>query len=414
MTDPLRLELNNSSLMFLSRVSEEFTKLTSLMDDGSDKSNSFVFCAIDSINVSLFAEKHMLDPTTMTKGFIEEQGARIGQKPFHFVDISKLHILSHTGKRVMTQLYAIEDIGLSHSAYETTVSPAVGDKAGVSGWSKVSLAIRMRSPLATAEHTYRFYQQLDAVLLEKEAGPRDSGGASAVETIQRQGNLGQRRGSASTLRRAGRGAVAADGGATDADGSRPADYVGSDLGPNLLYYLAAKKEGGSKSRELELNFLPRTEMKLEVRGLNVKTDSDTLALLSAVGNDYFPDDTNPPSAMHLTVIDTDVILVDKAILDEKSREHFRLRSAEDTATNYYKLDGVTMIRDGNRWAVSTGDAVKVDTNRGLKELKKDEQVSRLQSELESARELIAAQKLELQQAEATRASLLTALGEVQK
>lgn len=409
--DPLRLELNNSSLMFLTRVSEEFTKLTSLMDDGSDRGHSFTFLAIDAINVSLYAEKHMLDPTTMTARFIEEQSTRVGNKPFHYVDISKLHMLSHNGNRVATQLYAIEDIGISTNAYETAASPvSIDEKSGVGGWGKVSLALRMRTPLATAEHTYRFYQQLDAVLLEKEAGPRDGSGSTTVETIQRQGNLGERRGSSSALRRPG---PPSDGTNSMGDGGVGPDYIGSDLGPNLLYYLAAKKEGG-KTRELELNFLPRSESKVEIRGLNVKTDSDTVALLSAVFDDYFPDDTFPPSAMQVTVIDTDVLLMDKAIYEAKSSEHFRLRSAEETATSFYKLDGVTAVRDGNRWAISTGEATRSDSNRGLKDIKKDEKVSRLQSELAAARELIAAQKLALEQAEATRASLLTALEEVKK
>eukprot|EP00038_Savillea_parva_P009469 m.183721 g.183721 ORF g.183721 m.183721 type:complete len:1306 (+) comp15926_c0_seq1:168-4085(+) len=450
--NPLQLDLNNSSLMFLSRVSEEFTKLSSLMDDGSAKGHSFAFVAIDSINVSLYAEKHMLQPAKMTKGFIEEQGAHIGQAPFHYVSLSKLHVLSHTGNRIATQMYAIEDISLSATHPSDTTSPRTSSQSpqrkpsrdsrevgggggtdgdgsrGVGHWDKVSLAMRMRTPLASAEHTYRFYQQLDAVLIEKEAGPRDGGG-SAVDLIQRQTNLGQCRNTdaASTGTGGGSGTGSGTGsmGGGGGDGSDveggPSTPGASDLGPNLLYYLAAKKEGGAKKRELELNFLPRTEMRLEVRGLSLKIDSDTVTLLGALTEDYFPDDTFPPPNMHLNVADTDVVLIDKAVLDAKRREHFRLRSPEETATNYYRLDGVTIVRDGNRWAVSTGGdggggggTGKPDGDRGLKDIKKDETVSRLQSELESARELIAAQKLALEQAEATRASLLAALDEVKK
>jgi hypothetical protein len=39
----------------------------------------------------------------------------------------------------------------------------------------------------------------------------------------------------------------------------------------------------------------------------------------------------------------------QGVFDTKSLELFRLRSAEQTATNFYRLDGVTIIRDGNRW-----------------------------------------------------------------
>ena len=66
------------------------------------------------------------------------------------------------------------------------------------------------------------------------------------------------------------------------------------------------------------------------------------------------------------------------MFEVKRLELFRLRSAEDTATNFYRLDGVTVIRDGNRWAISTGDVVRAtDANRGLKAIKKDEQVRML-------------------------------------
>jgi hypothetical protein len=80
---------------------------------------------------------------------------------------------------------------------------------------------------------------------------------------------------------------------------------------SLRYYLAAKKEGGPKAPDLELHYLPRPEMTIEVRGMGIKTDTDTMSLLSAVARDYFPDDTSALPSMRLVLTDTDVQLLDK-------------------------------------------------------------------------------------------------------
>jgi hypothetical protein len=49
--------------------------------------------------------------------------------------------------------YAIEDVGLAGSQYETAVSPGAVDKSQPEQWGKVTVALRTRTSMATAEHT---------------------------------------------------------------------------------------------------------------------------------------------------------------------------------------------------------------------------------------------------------------------
>ena len=57
---PWQLDINNSVYLFLMRFLDEFSRLNALIDDGNELPQGFTFVAINDIDISLFAEPHML------------------------------------------------------------------------------------------------------------------------------------------------------------------------------------------------------------------------------------------------------------------------------------------------------------------------------------------------------------------
>eukprot|EP00041_Stephanoeca_diplocostata_P037232 m.1398071 g.1398071 ORF g.1398071 m.1398071 type:complete len:1364 (-) comp24999_c0_seq15:3967-8058(-) len=435
----MHVNLDNSSLMFLMRFNEEFNKITSLMDDGKDMPHQFTFLAINDISISLFPETHMLKDVTPTCAAAQQKAIDDHQrKCFKRLDIHRIHVASHSGKRETTQLIAIEDVGvrdpdappmttapptpsraktlaLSERAGVTRKTPSSGSRTG-SGrvstspqWDKVSVAIRVRTPCPTAEHTYRFYTQLDQVLLEKEEsnvspGPLGKKLSSPTLPLPKGESVGN-----PDVK--GNPDVELAGGAVPmvSEGDR---ILASRLLDDTQTHTHQDTGGMPGASNARLVHLPRPEMEMEVRGMTETLDSDTVALLLAMTDDYFPDDTYPPQSLQINFINTSVTVLDMPTYLEKKDEPCRLVSALDTATTRYDLNKVNVVRDGNHWVINSDAAVPRRANSGIRPgADGDDLIQQLQEELAEARERIAVQEELLQQADATRASLLEALSE---
>ena len=92
----------------------------------------------------------------------------------------------------------------------------------------------------------------------------------------------------------------------------------------------------------------------------------------------------------MTVQKTKVTLTDVPTLELKMLETWRLASAEETAMQCYQLNGVSVKKTGNRFAV---ESVFPASNRWDPEKENQRKtISKLLAELETARAEIAAQK----------------------
>ena len=78
-----QLEINNSVYLFLMRFLDEFSRLNALIDDGNELPQGFTFIAINDIDISLFAEPHML-PGVSGKCAADQSATRC-KEPFQHV-----------------------------------------------------------------------------------------------------------------------------------------------------------------------------------------------------------------------------------------------------------------------------------------------------------------------------------------
>jgi len=78
--------------------------------------------------------------------------------------IKKLHNVSYSGQREGVTLLAIEQLEMSRAARKANPADALQHD-----WSQVAVALRMATSFPTPEHAYTFYQQLDQLMLFKEA-----------------------------------------------------------------------------------------------------------------------------------------------------------------------------------------------------------------------------------------------------
>lgn len=146
-----------------------------------------------------------------------------------------------------------------------------------------------------------------------------------------------------------------------------------------------------------LKHLPTPRMRIGIQNLDLKLDSDDLALFLALLEDYYPDDLVPESEFDMSILNTKIILTDVKILELKLLEAWRLISPQDTATQSFQLNQVSVKKTGNKFLVENGAQSSIQWDPEKEAQRKT--ISELQAELEAAKVEIAAQRKALEVAE---------------